>query len=99
MLCGYKMLPQLAGGDEWFVDNEPNEAVFKAAQLSACSSQLVVYKPISVQSSASLHMRSSGGDPWIYLLCELVKNSPAGVLLPRWHRCHGAVASAFHPPL
>lgn len=92
------MLPQLAGGDEWFIDNEPNEAVFKAAWLLACSPQLVVCKPISVHSSASLHIRSSGWGPWIYLLCELVKSSPAHVPPPHWHWCHRAFAPAFHPP-
>lgn len=96
LLCGYKVLPQLAGGDKWFVDNEPNEAVFKAAQLLAHSPQLVVCKPISLQSSASLHIRSSGGDTWIYLLCELVKSSPAHITPPCRHQHQGAVTSAFH---
>ena len=59
LLRKYEVLPQVAGGDKCFVDNEPNEDVFKAAWLLACSPQLIVCKPISVQSSVSLHITSS----------------------------------------
>lgn len=61
------------------------------------SPQLVVSKPISMQSSVSLYRRSSGGDPWIYLLCELLKSSPAHVPPPHRHWHHGTVTPAFHP--
>lgn len=50
------------------LENKPNEAVFKAGRLLESSPQLVCCKPISVPSSASLHIRSSGRDLWIYLL-------------------------------
>lgn len=61
------------------------------------SLQLVVSKPISMQSSMSLYRRSSGGDPWIYLLCALLQSSPAHMPPPHQHRHHGTVTPAFHP--